>query len=139
MSLHLQACSSLRDYGLLWCCGFPYLGLLGSAALEATVVDFVSFCFFVRLGCPPGPASGGLGWLPVFRLGFAHPGLTLGCGFLFWWVTFLVAHPFFFPARQGLTPLGSLLFLFRCFAFSCHGSACIPPHRQSGCFAASSF
>ena len=83
MSLHLQACSSLRGYGHLWCCGFSYLGLLGSAAFEATVVDFVSFCFFLRLGCPPGPVSCGLGWLPVSRLGFAHPGLTSVFGLLF--------------------------------------------------------
>ena len=83
MSLHLQACSSLRDYGRLWCCGFSYLGLLGSAAFEATVVNFVSFCFCYTWVAPPSPASGGLGWLPVSRLGFAHPGLISVCGLLF--------------------------------------------------------
>ena len=39
---------------------------------------------FATLGLPPpGPASGGLGWLPVSRLGFAHPGLISVCGLLF--------------------------------------------------------
>ena len=51
-------------------------------------------------------------------MGFAHPGLTSGGGLLFWWVTFLVARPFFFPARWGLTPLGSLLFLVVVLRFS---------------------
>ena len=59
------------------------------------------FSFF---GCaPPGPAFCGLGWSPVARLGSAHPGST--------WVPFWVTHPFFFPGRRGLTPLG--VFPFR--------------------------
>ena len=57
------------------------------------------FAFFYVWVAPPVPLSSGLGWLPVSRLGFAHPGSTSGGGLLFWWVTFLVARPFFFPAR----------------------------------------
>ena len=143
MSLHLQACTSLRDYGRLWCCGFPYLGLLGSAAFEATVVDFVIFCFLLRLGCPPppSPASSGLRWLPVSRLGFTHPGLISVCGLLFFGGS-LFGHPSpSLPRPSELNPVGVSPFfsLFLCFAFLFHGSARIPPHRQSGCFAASWF
>ena len=67
---------------------------------------------FLRLGCPPGPVSCGLGWLPVSRLGFALPGLISVCGLLlFGGSLFLVARPVSSPARQGLTPLGFFLFL----------------------------
>ena len=115
MSLHLQACSSLRGYGRLWCCGFPYLGLLGSAAFEATVINFVSFCFFLRLGCPPGPVSCGLGWLPVSRLGFAHPGLTSVCGLLFFGGSlFWLPVPFPPLTVRALPRWGFLLFPFSC-------------------------
>ena len=68
--------------------------------------------FFYVWVAPPVPLSSGLGWLPVSRLGFAHPGLTSGGGLLFLWVTFLVARPFFLPRPLGLNPVGvSPLFL----------------------------
>ena len=44
--------------------------------------------FFYVWVAPPVPLSSGLGWLPISRLGFAHPGLISVCGLLFWWVLF---------------------------------------------------
>ena len=61
--------------------------------------------FYLWFGGPPDLPFWSLGWSPVSRLGPAHPGST--------WVPLRVTLTFFFPARQGLTPLG--------FSFwSCH-------------------
>ena len=116
MSLHLQACSSLRDYGRLWCCGFSYLGLLGSAAFEATVVNFVSFCFCYAWVAPPPGSSFWWSWVVArLPLGLCSSGLNFGLrSSVFWWVSFWVARPVPSPARQGLMPLGFLPFLVFC-------------------------
>ena len=68
--------------------------------------------FFYVWVAPPVPLSSGLGWLPISRLGFAHPGLISVCGLLSGGSFFLVARPCSFPARQGLTPLVGSPFFF---------------------------
>ena len=118
MSLHLQACSSLRDYGRLWCCGFLSLGLLGSAALEDTVVEFVSFCFFLSLGCPPGSTFCGLGWPPVpcWALPtWAYP--PVFGSFPLWLGLFAGRPASSSPRPSGLNPVGFLFPAFLIFAF----------------------
>lgn len=68
--------------------------------------------FFSTLGLPPSPASSGLGWLPVSRLGFAHPGLISVCGLLFFGGSLFWSPSHSLPRLSGLNPVGvSLVFL----------------------------
>ena len=61
---------------------------------------FIVSLFYLWFGGSPDLPFWSLGWSPVSRLGPAHPGLIF------------VTRPGVFPARQGLTPLGSFFFGF---------------------------
>ena len=67
---------------------------------------------------PPVPLSSGLGWLPISRLGFAHPGLISVCGLLSGG-SFFGRPSLFLPRLSGLNPVGGfpLFFLSRLIAF----------------------
>ena len=77
--------------------------------------NFVSFCFFLRLGCAPGPASSGLGgclspaWALPIRAYFRFVVLC------FWWSPF-GCPSLFLPRQSGLHPVGVFSF-FSFFAF----------------------
>ena len=76
--------------------------------------------FFSTFGLPPPvPLSSGLGWLPISRLGFAHPGLFSVCGLLSGG-SFFGRPSLFLPRPSGLNPVGGFPFFlvsFNCVLF----------------------